>query len=210
MGALCAKAVAGALESRPFGPGLACLAASFFAASCATPYRPVDHSYGYFERQIGTNVYEVGFLGNGQTSYERACDFAMLRAAEIALDHHAKAFILLDLVNLSSVRRYHIPSQYYWTSAPEATAGARPAVPAAGMFDGPDWSYLMFEPAQEGAYYRPGVKLTIKLLPDPPGSYYPYYPSAESERLRRKYRIKPVKPKLAASPAVRAPPTTPP
>jgi hypothetical protein len=47
------------------------------------------------------------------------------------------------------------------------------------------------EPAQERAYYRPGVKLKVKLLPDFPGSYYPYDPAKESERLKRKYGIKP-------------------
>jgi hypothetical protein len=46
------------------------------------------------------------------------------------------------------------------------------------------------EPAERRIYYRPGVKLKAKLLPDPPGSYYPYDPAKESERLKRKYGIK--------------------
>ena len=29
----------------------------------------------------------------------------------------------------------------------------------------------------------------MKLLPDPPGSYYPYEPAKESERLKRKYDL---------------------
>lgn len=45
--------------------------------------------------------------------------------------------------------------------------------------------------AEPRLYYRPGVKLRIRLLPDSPGSYDPYDPAKESERLKRKYRIKP-------------------
>jgi len=166
----------------PLKPGrvlAACLAASFFLCSCATPYQPLDHRYGYSEQQVGKDVYEVTFLGNADTSYERAFDFAMLRAADIALSRRAKSFALLDLTNLSFVRTYKTPTLYYWT--PSHAAG-----PA-------DWTArdsLVMEPAQERTYYRPGVKLKVKLLSDPPGSYYPYDPAKESERLKRKYRIK--------------------
>ena len=139
-------------------------------------------------------MYEVSFLGNGHSSYERVFDFAMLRTAELALGRQAKSFTLLDLVNLSSVRTYQTPTRFYWTASPYLSAGGQNILPAAGLFDGAEWSYLMMEPAQERIYYRPGVKLKAKLLPDPPGSYYPYNPAKESERLKRKYRIKPGKP----------------
>jgi hypothetical protein len=168
-----------------------CLAASLLVCSCATPYRPLDHRYGYSEHQVGDDVYEVSFLGNGNSSYERALDFAMLRTAEIALSHQAKSFILLDLVNLSSARTYHTPTQYYWTASPYLSAGGQ-TIPFAPEFMGEtDRSYLMVEPAEKRIYYRPGVKLKVKLLPDPPGSYYPYDPAKESERLKRKYRTRP-------------------
>jgi hypothetical protein len=136
-------------------------------------------------------VYEVTFLGNGDSSYERVSDFAMLRAAEIALSRQTKSFTLLDVVNLSSARPYLTAPHFYWTTASELNAGSQHILPAAGPFDGPGWSYLVMEPGQERTYYRPGVKLKVKLLPDPPGSYYPYDPVKESERLKRKYRIKP-------------------
>ena len=168
----------------------ACLGGSLFVSSCATPYERLGHRYGYSEKQVGKDVYEVSFLGNGDSSYERVLDFAMLRAAEIALRRHAKSFTLLDLVNLSSVRVYHAPSLSYWTTTPYLGPGGQPLVPAEGLFEGVEWSYLVMEPAQTRAYCRPGVRLKIKLLPDPPGSYYPYDPAKVIERLKRKYRIK--------------------
>jgi hypothetical protein len=168
-----------------------CLAASLFVCSCATSYKPLDHRYGYSEQQVGDDVYEVSFLANGHSSYERVVDFAMLRAAEIALSHQAKSFILVDLANLSSVRTYQTPTQFYWAAYPYFSPGGQ-TLPFALEFIGqPQRSYLMMAPSEKRTYYRPGVKLKVKLLPDPPGSYYPYDPAKESERLKRKYGIKP-------------------
>lgn len=167
----------------------ACLVASLFVCSCATPYQPLAHRYGYFEQQVGKDVYEVSFLGNGNSSYERAVDFAVLRAAEIALRRQAKSFTLLDLVNLSSARTYQMSTHFYWTASPYLSAGGQNTLPAMGLADWTERSYLAMEPAQKRTFYRPGVKLKVKLLPDPPGSYYPYDPAQASERLKRKYRI---------------------
>jgi hypothetical protein len=169
------------------------LGACLFACSCATPYKPLKHRYGYSERQVESDVYEVSFLGNGNSSYEMVLDFAMLRTAEIALNHQAKSFILLDLVSLSSLRKYLTPTHFYQTASPYLGPGGQTLFPAAGLIDWSEWSYLVVEPAQQRTYYRPGVKLKVKLLPDPPGSYYPYDPAKESDRLKRKYGIKPAK-----------------
>ncbi len=168
----------------------ACLAAGLLLCSCATPYKPLDHRYGYSERQVTNDVYEVSFLGNGNTPYDSAFDFALLRAAELALKRHAKSFILLDLVSLSSARTYQTPPRFYWTAAPNLSAGGQPIVPAATLIGGVDWRYLLMEPGQQRIFYRPGVRLKVKLLRDPPGSYYPYDPVKVSERLTRKYGIR--------------------
>jgi hypothetical protein len=161
-----------------------CLAASLLFSSCATPYRPLNDRYGYSEKQVAIDVYEVSFLGNGSTSHERVLDFAMLRAAEIALSCQAKSFTLLDVANLSSVRPYQTVPRFYWTTYPNPGAMGQTTFPTLGP---------LMEPAEERVYYRPGVKLKVKLLLDPPGSYYPYDPAKERERLMLKYRIKPGK-----------------
>jgi len=133
--------------------------------------------------------YEVGFLGNGNTPYEMAYDFALLRAAEIALNRQAKSFVVSDAANLSSVHRYESPPHYFGaTSAYLATGGQ--TVPAAPEFiSGLERGYFMVTAPEERTYYRPGLRLKIKLLPEAPGSYYPYDPASIITRLKLKYRI---------------------
>ena len=52
-----------------------------------TGYRPHSGTYtgGYSDRYLGSNVYEVEFLGNGFTSEKRVLRGVMLRSAELAL-----------------------------------------------------------------------------------------------------------------------------
>ncbi len=167
-----------------------CVAVGLLLCSCATPYKPLDHGYGYSDRHATNDVYEVTFLGNGSTSSERAFDFAMLRAAEIALNRHAKSFTVLDVVNLSFARTYLSAPQVYRTTAAGLTPIGQDRPPVTGLLDWTERDYLAMEQAQERTYYRPGVKLKVKFLPDPPGTYYPYDPVKVSDELRRKYRIK--------------------
>lgn len=63
-------------------------------------------------------------------------------------------------------------------------------MPSAPEFvGGTERGYLMVVPAEECIFYRPGVKLKIKLLPDSAGTFYLYEPAKLSERLKHKYRI---------------------
>jgi len=166
-----------------------CLVASLFASSCATPYKPSEDHYGYSEQQVDKEEYEVTFMGNGNTSYERAFDFALLRAAEIALEREAKSFIVSDVVNLSSVRAYTSPTRYFQTASPYLSTGGQTVPSAPEFVNGTERTYTMVAPAEERIYYRPGVQLKIKLLPDAAGAFYPYDPVKLSERLKHKYRI---------------------
>ncbi|HZR70544.1 MAG TPA: hypothetical protein VFB01_15990 [Burkholderiales bacterium] len=64
-------------------------------AACATPYQPRGLLGGYADTQLGENVFRVSFTGNGDTSVERAEDFALLRSAEVALEHGFTHFIVI-------------------------------------------------------------------------------------------------------------------
>ncbi len=69
------------------------------ACSCVTGYQPYawhNPSGGYSDAQLSDNVFRVSFLGNGVTSYERASDFALLRASELALEHGYSYFVIED------------------------------------------------------------------------------------------------------------------
>jgi hypothetical protein len=166
-----------------------CLFATLLFCSCATPYQPLGDRYGYSEQQISNSVYEVSFRANGHSSYQRALDFAMLRAAEIALSHDAKSFAILDVANLSSARPYHSPTHPYWTTALFMSPADQSILPPAGPVTWTFPSYQVIDFPETRIYYRPGAKLYIKLLAEPPGNSR-YDPMNEVERLRRKYGIR--------------------
>lgn len=50
---------------------------------CATPYQKLGDTGGFYHQKMADDVYVIGFRGNGFTEYQRAYDFALLRAAEV-------------------------------------------------------------------------------------------------------------------------------
>jgi len=80
-------------------------------AGCATPYQSKGFTGGYSEVQLDENVFKVSFRGNGYTSKERAANFALLRAGEVALRNGFKYFIIADLSNSTRDSSYTTPTQ---------------------------------------------------------------------------------------------------
>ena len=76
-------------------------------AGCATRYDP-DDDESYQERQLATAppVYEVFFLGNRYSDPDRMRDFAMLRAAELALEAGYTHFRVTDSESWSNSPRH--------------------------------------------------------------------------------------------------------
>jgi hypothetical protein len=73
--------------------GIACIAI-ILLAGCATSYQPISDSGGYYRQRINKNTFIVGFKANGFTHYDRAHDFALLRAAQIGNYLGYKYFIV--------------------------------------------------------------------------------------------------------------------
>ncbi len=165
-----------------------CLVACLLLCSCATRYRPGKGHYGYSEARVGKDEYDVSFLGNKNTSYERAQDFALLRAAELALQQQAKSFHVVDVVNLSSARRYTTPSQYYQTASPFLSTGGRVPPFTPEFRSGLGESYIMEIPPQERIFYKPGVRLRVSFSDQPPKAGG-YDPATLVDRLKKKYRL---------------------
>ena len=67
--------------------------------------------YGYSDLEISPTIVRVTFKGNSSTNDTRAVDFALLRAAEIALERGYPYFIVRDRVNASTSRTYTTTSQ---------------------------------------------------------------------------------------------------
>jgi hypothetical protein len=75
-------------------------------AGCATGYHATGFSGGFSETQLGSEVWQVSFNGNGYTSSQRAEDFALLRCAEVASSAGFPYFVLIsgqDSKSLSTI-----------------------------------------------------------------------------------------------------------
>lgn len=98
-------------------------------AGCATSYQPVGFSGGYSETQLGEDIFQVTFKGNGYTSRDRAADLSFLRAAELTLEHGFRYFVIVDADKSSTFSTYTSPSTSYTTgtrhSATTTTQGGQ-------------------------------------------------------------------------------------
>ena len=63
---------------------------------CATTYQSESLLGGFSSSQLDENVFQVSFKGNAFVSPEKASDYSLLRAAEIALEKGYKYFVIAD------------------------------------------------------------------------------------------------------------------
>ena len=91
------------------------LIAAVILSGCATGYHQQGYTGGYSETQLGENVFQVSFKGNGYTSRERTSDFSLLRAAEIAMQNGYRYFAVVDTEKYSDVGAYTTPTTSYTT-----------------------------------------------------------------------------------------------
>lgn len=75
----------------------------FLVACGATPYQSGIGTYtgGYYETQMGPDTFRVNFSGNGFTPTQMAQDYAILRAAELALQRGYPYFVVSSETTLS-------------------------------------------------------------------------------------------------------------
>jgi hypothetical protein len=79
-------------------------------SACATPYNPQGLMGGFSEMQLDENVFRVSFRGNGFTSPERAAEFCLLRAAELARNNGYSYFVIIDSQSYSKYSTYTTPT----------------------------------------------------------------------------------------------------
>ncbi|MDP3290752.1 MAG: hypothetical protein Q8M43_01845 [Sulfuricurvum sp.] len=89
---------------------IAILLVILFLGGCATAYQPQSFSGGFSETQLDTNVFTITFKGNGYTGRDKANDFALLRSAELALEHGFKYFAIVDAQQYSKNSTYTTPT----------------------------------------------------------------------------------------------------
>jgi hypothetical protein len=164
------------LSAYPRGGGIVfamSLITAAFICGCATSYRPAHGGKGYTDSQIVSNEFSVGFQGNGQTSLEDVYDFALLRSAEVVLEHGARFFAVMDASNTSSLRTFMLRQRYY--SGAMAPGGFMPA--------GSGYIVDVQEPKTD---FKPGTLLRIKCFTEKPIKPFTY----DAEELRRTLRAK--------------------
>ncbi len=91
--------------------------ATVLLAGCATTYQQNSFTGGYSEIQLGENIFQVSFRGNGYTSRERASDFSLLRSAEVALENGFRYFVIVESEKGSKVGAYTTSTTSYTTGS---------------------------------------------------------------------------------------------
>lgn len=96
---------------------------SLLVVACATPYQKSGLSGGFSETQLAENVFRVSFRGNGYSRGERAEDFALLRSAELTLEHGYTHFALAASGSSSETSTYTTPTTSYTTGSAYSSGG---------------------------------------------------------------------------------------
>lgn len=79
-------------------------------SGCATGYQKQSFTGGYSEIQLGENIFQVSFRGNGYTRGERASDFSLLRSAEVALENGFRYFVIVESEKSANVSVHTTPT----------------------------------------------------------------------------------------------------
>lgn len=154
------------------------LAASILLSACATTYQSVGATGGYSETRLDEKVFRVSFKGNGYTSQERASDFALLRCAEIALQHGYEYFAIIDEQNYTKNSTYTTPTTSSTT---------------ANIYGSGNYAYGTATTTTSGGQTyniaKPRTMNTIILLDNKPEEGFAYNAKFIYRELRAKYEI---------------------
>jgi hypothetical protein len=96
---------------------LAIVLTALVLTGCATAYQRQGFTGGYSETQLGENIFQVSFRGNGYTSRERASDFSLLRSAELTLERGFRYFVIVESEKDTKIDTYTTPTQSYTTGS---------------------------------------------------------------------------------------------
>ncbi len=159
----------------------------FFVAGCATPYQPVGLGGGYSETQLAPDVFRVNVRGNGYTSNERAQDFALLRAAELTLQHGFKYFAIIDESSSTDVSTYSTPGSSQTTGSSTGTANVYGNY---GTYQGTYSGTTTYNPPQTYNIHKPRSSISVRCFADKPDSTYTFDAVFLQQSISQKYGIK--------------------
>lgn len=146
---------------------------------CATSYKSNGFQGGFSDVQLAPDVFRVTFNGNGYTSGERAQDFAMLRASELALQNGFGFFAIVDANN--SVR-----TQSFTTSGKANTTGTV-------RFYGNQANYseqTTYTPGQTYTFFKPKSGMVVQCFKTKPDGINVFDAAFLQQSLKQAYKIK--------------------
>jgi len=129
-------------------------------AGCATPYQAKGAAGGFSETQLAMDVYRIHFGGNAYTSPEQVQDFALLRAADLTLEHNFKYFAIMDETASNEVSAFTTPGT-------ANTTGSGYVYGNTGYAQGNFSSQTTYTPPQTYLMYKPRSDLAIRCCPGP-------------------------------------------
>ncbi len=148
-------------------------------AGCATPYQSNSFLGGYSETQLAPDVFRIRFRGNAFTSMDRAQDFALLHAADLAQQHGYLYFAVVDESNSTTVSTFTTPGQ--------SSSSCSGYVSSGGSF-----SYsgtTTYYPGQTYNFYKPNTGLLIRCFVQKPDSIYTFDAEFLQRMIMQKYDL---------------------
>jgi hypothetical protein len=147
--------------------------------SCATSYQSTGLTGGFRDTQLAPDLFRVSFSGNAFTSGDRLQDFALLRAAELALSNGAQYFAVLSSSDQSRTDTYVTPGSSY-------TTGTVSAYGNTGTYSGT----TTYTAPQVRTYYKPGVGMLVRTFKSKPEGGFAFDADFISKSMREKYGLK--------------------
>jgi hypothetical protein len=155
------------------------LSAGILSSGCATPYQPIGFAGGYSETQLAPDMFRIAFAGNGYTSGERAQDFALLRAADLCIEHSFKHFAIVNESNSNEVSSFTTPGH-------ADTTGSAYIYGNQATYSG----YTTYTPPQTYFISRPHAGLLVRCFTEKPEGVYAFDAEFLQQSIREKYKVK--------------------
>jgi hypothetical protein len=154
------------------------LTACIFIIGCATSYQPNGFTGGYTDTQLAPDVFRVTFRGNGHTAPERVQDFAMLHAAELALQNGFAHIAILGENNSTTTHSFTTQGQAY-------TTGSAYVYGNYATYSG----NTTYTPGQTFTFYKPSTALTFQCFKLKPEGVLSFDAAFLLNSIRQKYGV---------------------
>ncbi|MBI5384438.1 MAG: hypothetical protein HZA90_07090 [Verrucomicrobia bacterium] len=152
---------------------------AIYLSGCATSYQSSGFTGGYKETQLAPDVFRVTFRGNRYTSPERAQDFSMLRASELALQHGFTHFAVVD-------ERRSTTAHSFTTSGHATTTGTAYVYGNQATYSG----QTIYTPGQTHTFYKPRTGLVVQFFKTKPDGIFAFDAAFLQQSIKQTYKIK--------------------